>query len=261
MSTTMKAAGLKTLSRFLTTPSKVANALDWRKASGGCILSMSIGKDTIDLAVASHPESSPADDFALGPQSLPSIPLKTQVINNKRVLSPAVVEELSKIMNDWNVCGTVVSWPVQEEGWAGASCGRVLFTLDQLVSSQSSSGSGVISDKRKVCLWNQSHHECVEDSWGRCPVYAKTSDKTIHFASKEQYQAPKTLAADVWNDFCRAHWPEMYQYNEEAVASTTSTAPSHSSWVSTPPSPAPLFVNTAWLEEQSSKAYSQATLL
>ena len=257
MTTTMTAAAAKkTLSRFLTTPSKVAHALDWRKASGGSILSMSIGKDTIDLAVASHPESSSADEFALGPQSLPSIPLKTQVINNKRVLSPAVVEELSKIMNDWNVCGTVVFWPVQEEGWAGAACGRVLFTLDQLTLS----APGVISDKRKVCLWNQSHHECVEDSWGRCPVYAKTTDKTIHYASKEQYQAPKTLAADVWNDFCRTHWPEIYQYNEESVASTTSTA-SHSSWVSTPPSPAPLFVNTAWLEEQSSKAYSQASLL
>lgn len=255
--TAAASAARNSLSRFLTTPSKVAHALDWRKASGGCILSMSIRPDFVDLAVASHPDSEDA------PVPLPSIPIQTQVVNNQRVISPAVAEELGKIMNAWNVCGMVVSWPVQEEGWVGAPCGRVLFTLDQLIQSQT--GAGVINANRKVCLWNESHNEYCEDNWGRCPLYAKTSEKTIHYASKEQYQAPRTLAADVWNDFCRAHWPALYNNNNEQESATT-TASSRASWsraavaTKTPPA-SRLYVNTAWLDSyESTAAYSKASL-
>jgi hypothetical protein len=204
----------KSISKLLAPPSKVAHALDWRKVSGS-ILSMSIVGDRIDLAVAFHPSSSDS------PQSLPSIPLKTQVVNNKKVLAPGVAEELSSLMKDWEVCGLVVNWPVQKEGWAGYSAGKTLFALDQLTS--------VLSPSRPVCLWDEEHHVPYEDEWGRSPIYAEASSKTTHKASEEQYKPPSTVAADVWNDFCRAHWPELYYSSSTSSSATSSSTAAWSS--------------------------------
>ena len=230
-STAVKAAKrpARLLSNYLTTPNKLAHAFDWHKGAGKSILSMSIGKDYINLAVAPHPES------AEPPQPLPSIPFQTQIINHQRMLSPAVANELRQIMNDWNVSGLVVSWPVQEEGWVGAPAGRVLFTLDHLVNSN----TGVIDARRKVVLWDQTHHETHEDEWGRDPVYAHASEKSIHYASQEQYKAPNTIAVDVWNDFCRVHWPQwcMKQLNtahpsgKEASSSDTAAVDTAAAWL------------------------------
>jgi hypothetical protein len=189
----------KSLSNFLTSPCKIAHALDWRKASGGSILSMSIGRESIDLAVAQHPEES--ED---GPRSLPSVPVDFEFANRKKILSANVAGEIGRIASDFQVCGTIVSWPVQQEGWAGAPCGRVLFTLEQLASAK----TGAINNVRKVCLWNDSHKSLRVDEWGRNPSYAHGTSKSIHFASREQYLCSETDAADVWNDFRRVHWPE-----------------------------------------------------
>jgi hypothetical protein len=211
------------LSTYLTTPNRLAHAFDWHKAAGKSILSMSIGKDYINLAVAPHPESTEP------PQPLPSIPFQTQIINHQRVLAPAVAHELSKIMNDWNVSGLLVSWPVQEEGWVGAPAGRVLFTLDHLVNSN----TGVIDARRKVVLWDQTHHENHEDEWGRDPVYAHASEKSVHYASQEQYKVPNTIAVDVWNDFCRVHWPQwcLQKYNSGKEASANGAPVDSTSWL------------------------------
>lgn len=232
----------KTLSKLLTSPSKVAQALDWRKVSGS-LLSLNISRDRIDLAVASHPSSGDAS------QSLPSIPVKTEIVNNERVLSPAVAQELSKIIKDWQICGVVVSWPTQKEGWCGAACGRVLFTLDQLIANN------VLPSSKPVCLWDDEHNLPFEDEWGRSPVYAQASDKIVHKASEEQYPAPDTVAADIWNDFCRAHWPELY-YNCQA------TAPAWTGKKLSSEKPRPVTtVNLEWLDSlEDTAAYTKAAL-
>ena len=194
------------LSHFITSSNEIARALDWSKVAG-TVLSISIGKGLINLAVASHPERKEA------PRSLPSIPHKTEVIKNEKVLSPAVYDELSRIVKDWKVCGMIASWPVQKEGWVGAPCGKVLYTLDQLANPPVGARP-LIDANHKVCLWNYSHLHSHEDNWGRDPIYAQVSNKSIHFASLEQYQPPDVAAVDVWNDFCRAMWPELYHYRD-----------------------------------------------
>jgi len=256
----------RSVAKLLTSPSKVAHALDWKKVSGS-ILSMSISSDRIDLAVASHPSGCAEDTLDTSAQSLPSIPLKTEIVNrdgkkNQRILSPAVAEELQDIMNDWKVCGVVVNWPVQKEGWCGAPCGKVLYTLDQLASS---SQQNVLSPNRPICLWDEEHHVPFEDEWGRSPVYSEPcEDKTVHIASEEQYQAPSTVALDVWNDFCRAHWPELY-YNSYTTATSAS-----SSWsagkknlaaIPKTPSKAATTVDVEWLDSyEDTAAYTKAAL-
>jgi RNase H-fold protein (predicted Holliday junction resolvase) len=188
----------KSITNFLTAPSKVAHALDWRKVSGS-ILSMTVGKDRIDLAIASHPS---IDDPI---QQLPSIPLGNETKNNRKILKSSVVEELSSIVQDFHVCGMVVSWPVQKEGWCGAQCGHVLHTLDQLAGH-----STLLNKSRPICLWDEEHNLPADDEWGRSAIYSRTTDKTLHQASKEQYESHNQVALDVWNDFCRVHWPELW---------------------------------------------------
>jgi hypothetical protein len=230
----------KTLSKLLAPPSKIAHNLDWRKVSGS-ILSLHIGRDMISLAVASHPA------FNEDVENLPSINVKMTVKDNCKVLDKSTVEQLTSVVQDRNVCGLVISWPVQKEGWCGAPCGRVLHTLDQITAQS----NNIINPSRPACLWDGEHRESAEDAWGRMALYSQTSVKTLHLASEEQYRDHDTLAADVWNDFCRNHWPELYQ-EQAASMEDYMAAPGKQ--------PAPL-VDLAWLDDcEDASAYTKATL-
>jgi hypothetical protein len=140
---------------------------------------------------------------------------------------PAVAEEFRQILHDWSVRGIVVSWPVQPEGWCGASCGGVLFALDGLNSyGVLSGGTSSKAPAPPLCLWDQVHHDApYEDEWGRCEHYSTVSTRTVHYASREQYDVhPEAFsAAGVWLDFCRAHWPEYCTYYGSALGSGTLT--------------------------------------
>lgn len=224
---------IRPLTKLLTSPSKVAHALDWAKATGGTLLSLSIHRDAIDLAVSSHPST------GVLAQPLPSVPLhrtSTPVLTpsasssgdmsdaggatephphhfhpHRTLINSAVATELETIVRQWNACGLVVHWPIQREGWCGAPCGRVLFALDHLTSST------VLN--RPTCLWDgtakHQHHlsHDYEDEWGRSPYYSEVPHhtKTVHYASEEQYIASPTPADQVWEDFAKAHWPEHQQ--------------------------------------------------
>jgi len=208
------AKAASSITHMLTTPSKVAHALDWRQASGA-ILSLRIVKDRIDLAVASHPALEEPT------MELPSIPLRTSTKDNRKVLDAAVSMELARAVQNFNVCGMVVSWPVQREGWCGKSCGKVLHTLDQIQAAA----------QRPVCLYDPEHSAPPEDEWGRATLYAETSEKTLHVASEEQYEQQDNVAGkvavDIWNDFCREHWPELCQAQEPLQVSRSSSSQSN----------------------------------
>ena len=226
----------RSITRILTSPGKVAQSLDWRKVSGS-VLSMRVAADKIELAIASHPS------FEEPLQQLASIPLKMETADNKKVLKPEVVQELSKVVKDFNVCGMVVSWPVQKEGWCGASCGRVLHTLDQIISQSDT----VLSPARPVCLWDEEHNVPHEDEWGRNATYSKISNKTCHQASKEQYGDHNSVAVDVWNDFVREHWPDLYQQQ-----------PRNKMWNSEEDTSASRTIRLAWTEGRDERMRAAA---
>lgn len=197
----------RSLSHLLTTPSKVAHALDWKKASGS-ILSLRVNEDQIDLALASHPS------FEDPVQQLKSIPLERTTVYNRKVLTDSVADALQDVLKDHNVCGMVVSWPVQPEGWCGASCGRVLNTLDQIR----------LTIDRPVCLYDANHTMPPEDEWGRSEIYSTTSNKQIHVASEEQYQdCTGKVASQIWDDFCHEHWPEFCDNETDSFTFSPST--------------------------------------
>ena len=163
---------------------------------------------TVDLAVALHPSYfHPIDP-------LPSIPIEIKTRRNQKVLKESVLLELKNIVETHKVCGLVVSWPVQKEGWCGATCGKVLHVLDQIVQD-----TNIVTSRRPVCLWDGHHFVTGGDEWGRLPIYSVPTDKTVHVASKEQYQDEGMLAADIAADFLKLHWPDL-AHNLNPMSST-----------------------------------------
>lgn len=190
------------LIRMITASTKVANALDWRKKSGGAVLSLDIHRDNIGLAIALHPS------IAETATTLDPIPLC-----NKGKLSTQDKEHLADIISTNNICGIVVSWPLQEgTGRMGAACGRVFHTLEDLMSESSNSRIVSMMNHKPICLWDSEHAKDLdaEDRWGRSVAYCRTSNKSIYKASEEQYnQDEEIVARQVWDDFMHAHWPEL----------------------------------------------------
>jgi hypothetical protein len=238
----------RSIAKLLTSPNKVAQALDWKKASGS-ILSLNVCRNGIDIAIASHPSSDEPIEH------MPTIPLKLVIQNHQKILARSVIDDIVDIVNENQVCGMVVSWPVQKEGWCGAPCGRVLHALDQITAQ-----SNILNGSRPICLWDTEHNLPQEDEWGRDPVYAIPSEKTEHRASIEQYQDHSCQATDIWNDFSLTHWPEYYlnQQKRELERAKRSLVTGKQ----TTRKPNVMDINPTWMLNayEDSAAYSQAAL-
>eukprot|EP00531_Pseudo-nitzschia_arenysensis_P004810 CAMPEP_0116135142 /NCGR_PEP_ID=MMETSP0329-20121206/11033_1 /TAXON_ID=697910 /ORGANISM="Pseudo-nitzschia arenysensis, Strain B593" /LENGTH=264 /DNA_ID=CAMNT_0003629923 /DNA_START=56 /DNA_END=850 /DNA_ORIENTATION=+ len=223
-STTATRSGSRQLMSVLTTPSKIANALDWRKATGGAIATLDIHADRIGVRISQHPQN----NSKRRKYSLPVSPRgRTRIPESTR-------QQLSQLVHDHKVCGFIVSWPIQEDtGLMGAACGRTLYAIEELFrndigSSSSSSSSNnnpetnqglVFTPNRPLCLWEAAagaHKMATADSFGRSSLYARTSDKTEHLASKEQYhQDEAVVVSEIWDDFVKTHWPEIDRAKKE----------------------------------------------
>ena len=197
----MPKAIAKSITRMLSSPNQVARVLDWKKAVGGALLSLHFGASQIDLAATSHPSGQDACVHHLS-----SIPLEFEVKQNNKVLKSHILKEISGLVQDLNVCGMVVSWPVQKEGWCGAPCGKVLHTLDHIVRETNI----VDQDHCPLCLWDGHHFRLPEDEWGRLAIYGipNRDKKQVHLASQEQYRECGMVAARVVKDYIRHHWPD-----------------------------------------------------
>jgi len=216
---------MKTLvERSLVAPSKIAKFLDWRR-NNEALLSIHIGKGNIDVAVTNHPESSKSTERLVQP--LPSIPMACETRENQKVLKTEVIQELLDIIDDFRICGVLVSWPVQKEGWAGASCGKTLHFLEQIVQHRqavddlNNYGNSDENSVLPLCLWNGHHWATHEDEWGRIAQYGipAPSGKTEHVASQEQYIEDGMVASDIATDFIRYHWPSIN--NQYTTSSST----------------------------------------
>jgi hypothetical protein len=189
------------LSKFLTTPSKIAHGLDWKKDTSS-LLTLSIYRDTMKITIANHP--------AYTNGSLPlveNIPLRFIREDNDLRLDQKVIGHFQNLIQSHHVCGFVIFWPLQNEGRIGAWCGRVLFTLDLLCLD---SNSSIFSNNRKFCLWcNSKMHVETADEFGRCSSYVGSPGSNpnfLHVASRKQYNQVQ-VDDDTWDDFLQAHWP------------------------------------------------------
>ena len=168
--------------RKLSKPSKVASVLDWKKIHGGTVLSLNIHSDRVGIAVAPHPSF-----------EKPCIELEPLKFTGKYRVSidSACLERFASIIDDYNVCGVVVSWPLQHDsGRMGAACGRVVYALEQLWDMSNGGKDNILA--RPFCLWDAGHIVPEQrkdpqkhvDEFGRCPNYSRTTDRDQYFASK-----------------------------------------------------------------------------
>lgn len=197
------------LFRKLSKPSKVASVLDWKKLHGSTVLSLNIHRDRVGIAVASHPA-----------YEQPCIELEPLRFTERNQVSidAECLDRFSDIIDEYKVCGVVVSWPLQHDsGKMGAACGRVIFALEQLWDKSNGGSNGVLS--RPFCLWDAGHIVPKQrknprthvDEFGRCASYSRTTSRGEYHASREQYHEDElTVVCQVWNDFCKEHWPELY---------------------------------------------------
>eukprot|EP00934_Nitzschia_sp_Nitz4_P005085 Nitzschia sp. Nitz4//scaffold117_size69655//18167//18997//NITZ4_006018-RA/size69655-processed-gene-0.23-mRNA-1//1//CDS//3329533633//5075//frame0 len=219
------------LMRTLSKPSKVASTLDWKRHSGATLLSLNIHTNRIGIAVASHPSLGATTCLELEPM---------RFADDHITIDKSCLDRLHDIMDDYKVCGIVVSWPLQSDtGRMGAACGRVLYALEEIMdkSSQAANKNIVLSPNRPLCLWDcghimpkhRSNPRTNVDSFGRCARFVNTSTNSEYRASKEQYHEDElTVVQQVWNDFCKAHWPDLVAKakptQETAAKATTVTA-------------------------------------
>jgi hypothetical protein len=198
------------LTKILTVPSKVASALDWRKLSGSSLLTLAVHSDRIEAVAEHHPTCREKSRI------VESLPLS----KNGRVIPEFTKQRLKDIIKEKNVCGIVVSFPIQQDtGKLGYAAGRTLWMMEQLLLQDENSNNkttrAVLPHNRPVCLWDGVHVEQPPiDEWGRCSVYANTSTKLYHSASEEQYHQDEGIAAArVWEDFMKTNWPDIYRYH------------------------------------------------
>jgi len=206
----------KQLMRVLSTPSRVANALDWKRSSGGAIATLDVHANRIGVRISQHPNSqahsSLSSSSSEGRVSQYSLPILTK---GRSRITESTKARLSGLVHHHNVCGFVVSWPLQEDtGLMGAACGRTLFAIEELLGDDEPDDalnkSAVFGPNRPLCLWEGSSrsYKPARDAFGRPFSYARTSDKTKHVASREQYHQDESIvAAKVWDDFVQTHWP------------------------------------------------------
>ena len=191
-------------SQLVTSPAKVAKSLNKKKCSGS-VLNLDICKDRINLAVASHPQ------YREPMRMLNPINLSGHTFENRKILDDEVSSELGIVIRDFNVCGIVVGWPVEKEGWCGSPCGRVLHTLDQLSISAERHGLFSTAPEFPICLYDMNHYLPDEDDeWGRSTVYCSTTKKMYIISSEQQNRERNSYnVSDIWNDFSRTYWSDL----------------------------------------------------
>ena len=113
----------KKLLKVLTTPSKIANALDWKQQIGGSIATIDVHAEKINMTISAHPEetsSSFSSSSSISSKSY-SVPIHKKGLQK---IPEASRQQLSDLVRTNNVCGFVVAWPIQQDtNLMGASCG------------------------------------------------------------------------------------------------------------------------------------------
>jgi hypothetical protein len=241
----------KALLKALTSPAKVASLLDKHE---GPILSLNILRQRIRMALVYHPscDSEPLESISTVVDQEPE-GQGGRSGRQRRTIPRDCTEHLAQVVEEHAISAFLVAWPLQRDtGKLGASCGRVLYTLESMISQQQllqqqqqsySNENTLFTPSRPVCLWD-SHsvdEQLFEDDWGRCvsygrpppPLSTEKNSMMQHLASKEQYATDESvMAADVWKDFCRVHWPVLYQRKERRRKTTEAGASSCNNLIS-----------------------------
>lgn len=195
-------------------PRRIASIYEWKQRFGGAIMSVNIqSNNQIDLAIA------PSLDGVTSLESLETSKLRKEV------------SKLEYLVQKHSICAFVIGWPLTEDGRMGASCGKVLYFLDTILSKNQS--DVVLSKDRPFTLYksgNQTENytlnhsttnnnnitdkgiNCsVPDEWGRSVCFSQDSSNSIYtescaFSSCADDLKNTTSAASLLKQFIDDHW-------------------------------------------------------
>mmetsp|Transcript_10004 Transcript_10004/g.14153 ORF Transcript_10004/g.14153 Transcript_10004/m.14153 type:complete len:216 (-) Transcript_10004:564-1211(-) len=152
------------------------------------LLGIEICNDRIGLSLAKLPSET------LHISKLNPIPYRTRhqrVVRCSSTQKKRVCEKINSIVQNNDVAGFVVGWPLQPDGHPGAPCGRVLHLLDYFAEKQ----EPFLHIGRPFALWDvrsifyKSNDENYLDEWGRSSLYCQTPGKEKNmYKSRLQYK-------------------------------------------------------------------------
>jgi len=187
------------LSKLLVSPQRLANVINWKRASGSTIMCLDITSDRIGLAIANHTRTENIVCH-LNPLSSKSSPRSQKEVNTQ------ITQTVQNFANDHKIDGFVVNWPLESDGRFGNSCGKVLHLLDFFAEQK------LLSKKVPFTLWDgrdvlaASHNTCVvkqslPDEWGRSSTFAlKPSEALTEYKHSENSSNLKSTTSDDSSD-------------------------------------------------------------
>lgn len=166
------------LSKLLISPQRLANVINWKRASGSTLMCLDITSDRIGIAIASHTrtENTVTHLNALSYKSKP----RTQ-----KELVTKIVQSIQDFTKDQRIDGFLVNWPLESDGRFGKSCGKVLHLLDHFAEQK------VLSKRIPFALWDGRdvlsanygispvEKQSPPDEWGRSVTFALKPPKTL----------------------------------------------------------------------------------
>jgi len=166
------------LSKLLISPQRLANVINWKRASGSTIMCLDITSDRIGIAIASHTRTENTV------RHLTALPSKSKPRNQKEV-NDQIVQSIQEFTKHQKIDGFLVNWPLESDGRFGKSCGKVLHLLDHFAENK------VLSTRIPFALWDgrdvisASHgvspmgKSSPPDEWGRSLTFALKPPKTL----------------------------------------------------------------------------------
>jgi len=255
----------------------MASILDWKKRLGGAVMCLDVREDYIGLAIAKHPKEGNNNNSNNNSnhndppiiQSLTSINLSNHShsyhnnnnnnssnnkYNNKydnKYDNNNSKELLEELVKQHSICGFVVGWPLlgAGDGRMGASCGKVLHTLDSLILPHHNTNTISINRPFTLLDTRPTHHtnnntnndddddddddSSIPDKWGRSVTFSrvpssstrihhhyvfKNNTTSNHNNNNNNSHSHENMSASLLLDqFIKDHW----QLHTDTATSTT----------------------------------------
>jgi len=165
------------LSKLIISPTRLANVINWKRASGSTTMCLDISSDRIGLATASHTRTENTV------YHLNAIPYRTSPRTLTEV-NTKISQTIQEFTKSKKIDGFLVNWPLESDGRFGKPCGKILHLLDFLADQK------LISKKIPFTLWDgrdvlaTSHGTRIikqnpPDEWGRSITFALKPPKTL----------------------------------------------------------------------------------
>lgn len=224
---------LSSLSKCIVPSQRMVNIMKWKSIKRKAILSLDISETRIGVAYSksdSHTNAiyplEPIEYMQRHTIMMTGITKTTTKRSDKNKL---VREQIEKLVQKHNVCGFLISWPLQPNGRMGLACGKALYMLDVLAGGD----RPLVTKNRPFVLWDDidilsnklkaqklNDRDNANDKWGRSPIFSRVPSPTMtEYTSRDQYDhqftTDSTGASIILKTFMDAHFTPAVKAADE----------------------------------------------